>query len=106
MTRTGESRTQRAWLLLVVVVAAAAPAGDVTEWSARVPAAISALLTVLLVALMGCRLVAVDTGPLARRHAGLLAGLALTTTLLFAWMGRRVSLDVLRSLLVVLGYGW
>lgn len=85
-----------------LAAAAGAPAGDVTEWSARIPAAISALLTLLLVALLGCRLAAVDAGQVARRHAGMLAGLALTTTWLFAWMGRRVSLDVLLSLLVVL----
>ena len=43
-----------------LAAAAGAPTGDVTEWSARIPAAISALLTALLVALLGCRLAAVD----------------------------------------------
>lgn len=75
-----------------LAAAASAPAGDVTELTARIPSAAAALLLVLVVVDLGSRILGAD--------AGRVAGLVMATTWLAAWMSRRVNLDVLLSLCV------
>ncbi|MFQ5458484.1 MAG: ArnT family glycosyltransferase, partial [Myxococcota bacterium] len=73
--------------------------GTVNEFTARVPAALAAIASILLVAALGRSLY----GP----RAGLLAGAILATTQLFVAAGRRAESDVPMTLFVILAiYGF
>lgn len=83
----GEPYTQKPPLYYWLVAAFSIPAGDVTEWSARIPSVLGGLATLWLTVQLGTRL-------LGARSA-LLGAALLLTTYEFAWLSRRVQFDVL-----------
>lgn len=62
------------------------PFGDVGPWTARLPSVLFALATLAMVFDLGRRI--------ARPSVGVAAACVLLTTWLFAWLARRVNLDV------------
>lgn len=84
---------QKPPLFFWILAALGAMRGDVDEWAARLPSAISATLTLLLTYLFGARLFG--------RRAGLLAGCVLATSLLFVVMARKANIDAMLTLQVL-----
>lgn len=70
----------------------------VDEWAARLPSAVAATLTLLLTCIFGARLFG--------RRAGLVAGIVLATSLLFAVMARKGNIDAVLTLQVLLSIFW
>ena len=66
--------------------------GKVSEWAARLPAALSALLVVIMTFLIGQRLYS--------DSVGLIASLCLATSHSFLWQGRTAALDMMLVLFV------
>ncbi len=89
----GQPYDQKPPLYYWLAALAGAPGGRVSEFDARLPSALAGIASVALVIGFGARLF----GP----EAGLLAGLLLLTTALFAHLSRRVALDVLLTFLEV-----
>lgn len=76
-------------LLFWAITLASKPFGDVTEFSARAPSAVAALLILMLTYALGNRMYG--------RRVGLWAGLILATSVLFWWEARSVRTDMLLS---------
>jgi len=76
------------------ILAASVPGGEVSAWSARLPSAIAALLTLWAVLVFGRR----AFGP----RAGLLAALVLATTPIFVWEARFAQMDPMLTLFMFL----
>ena len=83
----GQHYTEKPPLLFWLIAAASAPFGDVTEFSARAPSVLAALVTVLLTYLLASRLY----GP----RVALWSGLILATTSFFWVEARWVRTDML-----------
>lgn len=76
-------------LLFWAICAASKPLGGVTEFSARIPSALAALLTVFFVFLLARRL--------TNQRTAFWSGVILSTTLLFWWEARTVHTDMLMT---------
>jgi len=74
-------------MLMWAIAAVSAPFGDVSEWTARFPSVVSALVTVLFTYLLARRLY----GP----RVAIWSGLVLTTMALFWWEARSVRTDMM-----------
>lgn len=89
----GEVYTEKPPLYFWLIALASKPFGDVNEMTARMPSAVSALLTMLLTYLLGANL-------LGRREA-LLGTLIMATSAQFIWIGRIGVLDMLLALCIL-----
>jgi 4-amino-4-deoxy-L-arabinose transferase-like glycosyltransferase len=83
----GEPYKEKPPLLFWSIVLASWPFGDVTEFSARAPSGLAALITVWLTYVLAARLY--------NRRVALWSALALMTMLLFWWEARSVRTDML-----------
>lgn len=86
----GRAYTQKPPLFYWLAAAAGAPFGHVSEFAARLPSAVSGLLTVVATIAIGTLLFG--------RGAGTLAGLLLATTFDWSYRARTVQLDTLLAL--------
>jgi 4-amino-4-deoxy-L-arabinose transferase-like glycosyltransferase len=86
----GEVYTQKPPGYFWMAAAAGAPLGRVTEAAARLPSALAGVALVLLTFAFGRRLLGA--------RAGLLGAALLLTSFDFAWLARRVQLDVVLAL--------
>jgi 4-amino-4-deoxy-L-arabinose transferase-like glycosyltransferase len=86
----GEVYTQKPPAYFWMAAAAGAPLGRVTEAAARLPSALAGVALVLLTFAFGQRLLGT--------RAGLLGAALLLTSFDFAWLARRVQLDVVLAL--------
>jgi 4-amino-4-deoxy-L-arabinose transferase-like glycosyltransferase len=94
----GEVYTQKPPLLFWLMIASSwltGGSGEVTEVSARIPSALAAIGTLILVFRLGERLF--------NRRAGWLAALAVATCFKVLWQGRFGQIDMLLTFLVTLG---
>ncbi|HOZ45845.1 MAG TPA: glycosyltransferase family 39 protein [Candidatus Hydrogenedentes bacterium] len=83
----GQPYKEKPPLLFWAIAAASAPLGDVTEFSARAPSAVAAVLTVFLMYLLAARLYGARTA--------FWAGIVLATTTRFWWEARSVRTDMI-----------
>jgi len=83
----GQPYKEKPPLLFWAIAAVSWPFGDVTEFSARVPSGLAALLTVLFTYLLAARLY--------DRTTAALSALVLMTTALFWWEARSVRCDMI-----------
>ena len=90
----GEPYDQKPPLYFWLAALASVPAGEVTEWTARLPSALAGLAAVALTFAVGRRLFDVRVGAFA---AALLA-----TVFDFAFLARRARLDVMLTLFTLL----
>jgi 4-amino-4-deoxy-L-arabinose transferase-like glycosyltransferase len=91
----GEVYTQKPPLLFWLIAAASFLTGGVDETAARIPSALAALGSTLLVYRLGERLFS--------RRAGWIAAAAFATCLRILWQGRFGQIDMLLTFLVTLG---
>jgi 4-amino-4-deoxy-L-arabinose transferase-like glycosyltransferase len=91
----GEVYTQKPPLLFWLIIASSWLTGGVNEVSARIPSALAAIGTLILVLRLGERLF--------NRRAGWLAALAIATCFKVLWQGRFGQIDMLLTFLVTLG---
>lgn len=91
----GEVYTQKPPLLFWLIIVSSWLTGGVNEVSARIPSALAAIGTLILVFRLGERLF--------NRRAGWLAALAVATCFKVLWQGRFGQIDMLLTFLVTLG---
>ncbi len=91
----GEVYTQKPPLLFWLIIASSWLTGGVNEVSARIPSALAAIGTLILVFRIGERLF--------NRRAAWLAALAIATCFKVLWQGRFGQIDMLLTFLVTLG---
>ncbi|MDP7572975.1 MAG: glycosyltransferase family 39 protein, partial [Myxococcota bacterium] len=92
----GEPYSEKPPLYFWLAAVASAPAGRVTEMSARLPSALAGLAAIALTAVLGRRLL----GP----GAALWGAVVLATVFDFAFLARRARLDVLLTLTAVTAF--
>ncbi len=93
----GDPYDQKPPLYFWLAALASGPAGEVTEWTARLPSALAGLATIALTFAIGSRLFDARVGAFA---AALLA-----TVFDFAFLARRARLDVMLTLFTLLALG-